>query len=826
MLRKKYFLYISVLLGYLVLNNLANAASPPAPIDGVCNPINEANITVAPTTGLCLSGTASAVTSAGASEAPWKWSCTGSNGGTTASCAANFVYSEIIPTSSGLSYDASTDTQQSFTAPNGRTVDVLVKGPQGISNATTWHAPIIGSPGVPNTPDNYFPWIVNYAVNKGYHRIAVPPGVYYFSGSAMSPTSTICSAANPSQCSADWAIGPQWWLNQSWQGPQPCPNNEMFCYPLGYPLEDLEIDFDGSKLIFNGPTIGIAIGFVNRIRLKNFTVDYPWLQVAVLGTIIPDPKAPGHQALAIDPQYPVTAMNADFLTASATGNYPQVQVVNTWVPGTTGSPDLGHFAYAAGNNNAADEVYFVFGANPPTYIGQQSVTSTTTDGVTTTTSYPQVYSCFPTAYGKAGAQNCGVVASTNSSDCSFYNGCANFDYFPLGAQVVVRYLTVISGAISIISSNDVDIENMTMLSSPGNGISISNNGGYRGFRLANSTITRSGNRPISVTGAALLFGQMQGDVIIENNEIAYQGDDAIDLHGTPQPFGSGPVVKNIDTANKEVTILIPPTHCSDLNMGDQPLVGDKVAFFDQNTVYIDTAEVAAMNAPCQMSNGSTSPWTITLENCTSGDCTKTVGKLTSIDYYSDLTKEAAARYVIAGNKNYANRGHGLLISAPYGLVSNNTFIYNTLGNLAFDDIGEGFGSSNLVIDYNNMQWSGLQNPAIQAIDNQSGTNIASAVFQKIMISHNTISNTYGSAIGIGSARDVFLENNEISNSNLYPNLTSYSGLPSTDSIVFFGMTDSYVCGTTLSDKHGSIENLAGITDQTNCLSTTAGRTPE
>jgi glucan endo-1,3-alpha-glucosidase len=53
-------------------------------INGVCGASNGANFTSTPTTGLCGTGTASTVSGSG----PWSWSCTGSNGGATASCSA------------------------------------------------------------------------------------------------------------------------------------------------------------------------------------------------------------------------------------------------------------------------------------------------------------------------------------------------------------------------------------------------------------------------------------------------------------------------------------------------------------------------------------------------------------------------------------------------------------------------------------------------------------------------------------------------------------------------------------------------------------------
>ncbi|GFO57426.1 hypothetical protein GMSM_44330 [Geomonas sp. Red276] len=53
--------------------------------NGVCGTSSSQTFTTAPTANLCTSGTASAVTGTG----PWKWSCAGSNGGSTINCSAN-----------------------------------------------------------------------------------------------------------------------------------------------------------------------------------------------------------------------------------------------------------------------------------------------------------------------------------------------------------------------------------------------------------------------------------------------------------------------------------------------------------------------------------------------------------------------------------------------------------------------------------------------------------------------------------------------------------------------------------------------------------------
>jgi hypothetical protein len=81
------------------------------------------------------------------------------------------IYSEVIPTSSGLPYDPATDTRESFQAPNGKTVEVLVKGPAGWGTYTRAIAPR-------ETPHAYFPAVVSEAMKAGAHHLVIPKGVY------------------------------------------------------------------------------------------------------------------------------------------------------------------------------------------------------------------------------------------------------------------------------------------------------------------------------------------------------------------------------------------------------------------------------------------------------------------------------------------------------------------------------------------------------------------------------------------------------------------------------------------------------------------------
>ena len=101
-----------------------------------------------------------------------------------------------------------------------------------------------------------------------------------------------------------------------------------------------------------------------------------------------------------------------------------------------------------------------------------------------------------------------------------------------GSRVVVRHYTYNGFAISVNWTNDIDFENLTLRTGPGVGIGAHYGGGYRGFRLANSNITRGPGRLISIDSDVLDL-TLQADVIVENNDIGYQGPLSIEMGGRP-----------------------------------------------------------------------------------------------------------------------------------------------------------------------------------------------------------------------------------------------------------------------------------------------------
>jgi hypothetical protein len=66
------------------------------PLNGVCGTSDKQTLNTSPITNLCASGTATPISGSG----PWTWSCSGTNGGTTATCGAN-IPSYIVTATAG-----------------------------------------------------------------------------------------------------------------------------------------------------------------------------------------------------------------------------------------------------------------------------------------------------------------------------------------------------------------------------------------------------------------------------------------------------------------------------------------------------------------------------------------------------------------------------------------------------------------------------------------------------------------------------------------------------------------------------------------------------
>lgn len=644
------------------------------------------------------------------------------------------IYSEIIPTSSGLSFDSATDTRESFVAPNGKTVEVLVKGPQGSGTYTRAIKP-------GETPDEYFPAVVAEAVKAKAHHLVIPRGVYVFIGPKLCTDLKSPSCNLPTSCNANqyYECNPHWTIGQYPSGEVTEPNS----------ITDLDIDFSGSELDFAAPVQGINILEAQRLRLRNVTIDWPHLTIASLGTIERDPLNPGHNALVIDSKYPVKDPYQ--------GGPVQIQAVDPWddnvdPPGT--------FDPKANNDF---ETYFIFGGVQPTYVGKTSAGA-------------QTFSC----------KSCTFHNSATDRTCSMFQGCANFDNFTPGERVIVRHYTYNGQAISVNWSNDIDMENVHLRTGPGMGITVSYNGGYRGFRLANSSVTRGPGRIISTASDAINIGT-KGDIILEGNDVGFQGDDSINIYSTTAAI-AGVKGAEIDVAG-----------VCDPDPMDAPIVGDLLAFYDPNDVYMDTARVLALKG------SSCGTLTLTLD--------RTVPKLSTADNLLDLTQQAAARYIVRGNVFHECRCHGVTVNAPYGLIDTNLMFDDGAGGIELQGgAGAGPAATNLAITNNVIaqpgQWTQTLGAISMVAPTTTGGIVSQPVFEKIRIENNLIEDAPGPAIIATSAGYFqFGPNSMIDTNQIQSGSATWGPVPTLDSIVVYESSHGTVCGT-LTD--GSLTGPVGI----------------
>jgi hypothetical protein len=304
------------------------------------------------------------------------------------------------------------------------------------------------------------------------------------------------------------------------------------------------------------------------------------------------------------------------------------------------------------------------------------------------------------------------------------------------------------------------------------GITVSFNGGYRGFRLANSEITRGPGRIISTASDAINIG-MKGDLILEGNDVGFQGDDSINIYSTTLAIG-GVKGDTIDVAG-----------ACDPDPMDTPISGDMLAFYDPNYVHIETARVTAVTG------SSCGTLTLKLDH--------PVPRLTTSDNLLDLTQQAAARYIVRNNMLHECRCHGVVVNAPYGLIASNLMFDDSAGGIELQGgAGAGPAATNLAITGNVIskpgQWAQTLGAISMVAPTTDGNIVANPVFEKLRIANNSIEDAPGPAILATSTGYFSVDLNWISNTNqIQTSPANFGTLSTLDSILVYQSSDGTVC---------------------------------
>jgi hypothetical protein len=248
---------------------------------------------------------------------------------------------------------------------------------------------------------------------------------------------------------------------------------------------------------------------------------------------------------------------------------------------------------------------------------------------------------------------------------AFYPCDSSFDSaFPTnGHTVTVRHFAYDGNAIGIYgsSSHDITLDGITLYSSPAMGVYVGN-AFARGIAIENLKIIKNPNDPtrlITLAADGLHLTDMIGDVVIENSEISFQGDDGLNIvTGMPN---STTVLGN------QLTIT-----GTAAGAPESLATGDVFDFYSPNLTFLGTATLQALSEGANI--------VATFDNLAS---------VSSGDYVIDQSK-SVARVYIAGNYFHDNRERGMISRSTGVMVENNTFVNNSGPAILIGTDGQSF----------------------------------------------------------------------------------------------------------------------------------------
>jgi uncharacterized repeat protein (TIGR01451 family) len=338
-------------------------------------------------------------------------------------------------------------------------------------------------------------------------------------------------------------------------------------------------------------------------------------------------------------------------------------------------------------------------------------------------------------------------------DVSPTQGYVSPDFAPFSAddEVIVRYCDFDKHAFSVSDgASDIAFEDVTVYSAPGMGFVVW--GADRGFRFSRVKIMRKPDpgRLISTNADGIHISHTLGDIIIEDSDFSGQGDDSLNIHGSwltlTQKLNSSTLVLTAGTSG-----LID--------------VGAELKFVRS----ADLSEYARLRVARVIFNNSR--YTVKLDG--SVPSTAAVG-----DLVSNVTR-SNSRFIVRRNFFHDHRSRGMLIQSPNGLVENNTVKDVTMTGLHLSTDNhlyrESLGVENVTVRGNTFQGVGYGSPEIYSqgrhmgaislvADVPSGIS-AYPVHRNVVIEGNTIIDTPGLAILVGSSDGVTMQNNTIIRSN-------------------------------------------------------------
>lgn len=317
------------------------------------------------------------------------------------------------------------------------------------------------------------------------------------------------------------------------------------------------------------------------------------------------------------------------------------------------------------------------------------------------------------------------------------------------------------------ASSDITIHGLVIRNYPQMGIRIENAG--RGFHiLGNQIVPKEGEAMSGRADGISIVGTL-GDIIVENNLIASNGDDGINVRGTDVDMKS--IVK---TADSKLQVVV------DLLHGGYLATGNRVA------IYANGAPLALANA--EAISPTEFKLTLTQERPCDSAC---LDSLVSSVQEALSTQRAtlfnlsrtSSRFLVRNNRFWKNGGRGIVVHAPNGAVRDNQIYYPALPAILarLSDggvISEGPGPINVSIEGNRIHGANhgysSRNRVLNAsvvVTNATRPEDTFRFAQRMLVRNNCISNSGHAAMNFDSTRAMEIGGNIIGTFNQAPRPT-------------------------------------------------------
>lgn len=369
----------------------------------------------------------------------------------------------------------------------------------------------------------------------------------------------------------------------------------------------------------------------------------------------------------------------------------------------------------------------------------------------------------------------------------------SFAGFSVGKTFVVRHHVYSAHAFDFGGPGNADLafEDITVFASPGH--NFVGYGCERGFRLSRCRIARRDEPGRLISGASdgAHFGATRGDILVEDCDFAFMGDDSINIHGAWMRVAAKPSGRMLALTSRwfESARVSPGEElklCHAANLEE---------YGRATVVAVETDNKAKILR-------------VTVDRDLPAEAEKD-------DYVANLARSSPT-FVIRNNTFHDHRARGMLIQARGGLIEGNRISRVMAAALQMTTDAnywqEGFGCEDIIVRNNVFEgcnyagWErgarGRHMACINLIVDTTKGLGEYPVHRNIVIEGNTITDTPGLAVLVASSRGVVIRNNRITDSNTRPfgDAGSAVDAPAQGAIMVTRAADVTVAGNRFSGK--------------------------